>query len=136
SYDVAPDGRTVAYISAGTLWVMTPDPDIATPILTAEGISAPVFNADGLRIAYQMPDGIYLIDTLGGEPSLVLADYAEPQFAGDNLLVRIPDGDLALFAIETGEVQRLGSFVRAKPLPDGRILGAGAPASNMESGIY
>src|SRR5690606_8715984 len=95
-----------------------------------------VFNADGLRIAYQMPDGIYLIDTLGGEPSLVLADYAEPQFAGDNLLVRIPDGDLALFAIETGEVQRLGSFVRAKPLPDGRILGAGAPASNMESGIY
>jgi Tol biopolymer transport system component len=136
SYDVAPDGRTVAYVSAGTLWVMTPDPDVATPILTAEGISAPVFNADGTRITYQMPDGIYLIDAQGGEPQLVLADYAEPQFAGENLLVRIPDGDLALFTIETGDVQRLGSFMRAKPLPDGRILGAGAPASDMETGIY
>ena len=136
SYDVASDGRTVAYVSAGTLWVMTPDPDIATPILTAEGITAPVFNADGTRIAYQLPGGIYLIDALGGDPQLSLADYAQPQFVGENLLVRIPDGDLALFTIQSGEVQRLGSFVRAKPLPDGRILGAGAPTADMETGIY
>lgn len=135
-YDVAQDGRTVAYTSAGTLWVMTPDPDIAAPILQAEGISGPVFNADGTRIAYQMPDGIYIIDARGGEPQLILSDYSAPQFAGENLLVRIPDGDLARFSMASGEVQRLGSFTQVKPLPDGRILGAGAPAAGLQTGIY
>ncbi len=136
SYDVAPDGRTVAYVSAGTLWVLTPNPDIATPILTAQGISAPTFKADGTRIAYQMPDGISVIDALGGEPEQVLADYGEPRFAGDNLLVRIADGDLGLYTFATREVRRLGNYDVAKPLPDGRLLASGAPTSGMSDGIY
>ncbi len=138
SYDVAPDGRTVAYVSTGTLWVLTPDPDIATPILTAEGIASPTFNTDGSRIAFEQPDGIYLIDTLGGEPQAVLSGYSEPQFASglDSLLVRIADGDLGLYSFATSEVRRMGSFDRAKPLPDGRILATGSPAAGQASGIY
>jgi hypothetical protein len=136
SFDVAPDGRTVAYVSEGTLWIRTPEPDIATPILTADGISAPTFSADGLRIAYEMPDGIYVIDAAGGEPQQVLADYTQPQFAGESMLVRIADGDLALYSFTTSDVRRLGSYDRAKPLPDGRLLASGAPAQGMSDGIY
>ena len=138
AYDVAPDGRTVAYVSLDTLWVLTPDPDIATPILTAEGITSPTFSADGTQIAFEQPDGIYLIDTLGGEPQPVLSGYSEPHFVGalDSLLVRIADGDLGLYNFATTEVRRLGRFDRAKPLPDCRILGTGSPAAGMADGIY
>jgi hypothetical protein len=138
SYAVAPDGRTIAYVSGGTLWALTPNPDIATPILTAEGISAPAFNADGTQIFYQMPDGIYALDTFGGEPRLILAGYSAPQILGTsgNLLVRITDGDLGLFDLATQEVKRLGSFERAKPMRDGRLLAAGAPSPELSKGIY
>lgn len=138
SYDIGPDGRTVAYISENVLWILTPNPDIATPILTLDGISAPSFSRDGTRVAFQSPEGVWVIDAEGGEPALVLDGYSEPLFAGnlDALVVRIADGDLGLFDFATRDVRRLGRFQRARPLSDGRLLVSGAPTAGMTDGIY
>lgn len=136
AFDVAPDGRTIAYVSAGTLWVLTPDPDIATPLFSADGIAAPAFNGDGTRIAFELPDGVYSIDSAGGEPQQLLPEYAEPHFAGSDLLVRLADGDLALYSFATGDVRRLGNYHGAKPLRDGRILASGSPTASMTKGLY
>lgn len=136
AYDVGSDGRTVAYISEDTLWVLTPDPEIATPLLTEEGIAAPAFNADSTRIAYQTASGIGLIDIVGGEPENILEGYTAPQFIGGRLLVRMSDGDLGIYDFETGDIQRLGTFKNAKLMPDGRMLLAGAPTSALPDGIY
>ncbi|MBV6437465.1 MAG: hypothetical protein H3C32_08655 [Anaerolineae bacterium] len=138
SFDIAADGSTVAYVSGETLWLFTPNPDIATPLVTGAGITHPALNAAADQVAYAAPDGVYLVDAAGGEPRRVLEGYSEPAFfdARGALIARLSDGDLAMYTLETGDVQRLGSFRVARPLPDGRLMALGAVSSTQRDGLY
>ena len=139
AYDVAPDGKTVAYISGNGLWLHMPNSDAPAMLYEGDGLDAPSFNADGTALVFQAGADIILLPLMdGGQPRTLLTGYTQPHFAtaSGGLLVHIEDGDLGFYTLETGEVRRLGTFVRAKPLADGRILAFGAITSDQSNGLY
>lgn len=139
AFDLAPDGQTVAYVSAGGLWLLTPDSPEPALLYEGDSLGAPSFNGDGSALVFEAAGGIVLIALDGdGTPQPLLDDYSAPRFAtaSGGLLVRIADGDLGFYTLETGEVRRLGSFQLAKPLADGRILAVGAVTADQPMGLY
>lgn len=107
-YAVTPDGRRVAYISNGGLWLQRFE--TSQPILLAQvsGLSSinPAISPDGTRVAYALENaasgptpagGIWVVSTDGGEPSRVLPNvttgdtrlYARPQFSPDGTLLLV-----------------------------------------------
>jgi hypothetical protein len=128
-YTVTPDGRRVAYISNGGLWLQRFE--TSQPILLAEvsGLSSitPNINRDGTSVAYALENaassptpagGIWVAPTDGGEPSRVLPNvttgdtrlYARPQFSPDGRLLLVDaflsNGSVvnAVFDLEAGTV--------------------------------
>jgi Tol biopolymer transport system component len=141
AFDVAPDGRTLAYISENTLWILPPNTDTPTPLYQSADtlLSSPRFDASGAAVAFQAGAQIVLADLSGSTPPTpLLTDYRLLGFASaaGGLLVTLPDGDLGFYAQTSGEVRRLGAFRQAKPLPDGRILAVGAVTPDQPSGLY
>jgi hypothetical protein len=80
----APDGRAVAYVSAGALWLQRLE--VRTPariaVLTGFAPITPVFSPDGTRIAYvdETPEtgGIWIAALDGSAPRRVLANISAP----------------------------------------------------------
>jgi len=139
AYDLAPDGQTVAYVSGGGLWLQTPDSDAPALLFEGEAVNAPSFNADGTELVFEAGGDIILLPLAdGGQPRSLLTGYSQPRFVSGlgGLLVQIADGDLGFYDLQTGEVRRLGRFVRAKPLADGRILAFGAATADQSNGLY
>lgn len=140
AYDIASDGETVTYVSAGGLWLLTPESDEATLLYQGEGIASPSFSADASAIAFEADGSVQLLalDIQDAQPQVLLTGYTEPQFAtaSGGILVRISDGDLGLYELASGEIRRIGTFTNAKPLSDGRILAFGAATPDLPVSLY
>ncbi|NWF69927.1 MAG: PD40 domain-containing protein [Chloroflexi bacterium] len=102
-FAVAPDGRSVAFVSGGALWWQNvSDPEglrRLTELTDSENI-APAFNADGQTIAYVDSGGVYEIAISGGEPALRLAHPAEGRYERP---LYAPNVNLMLLTLHEGE---------------------------------
>ncbi len=143
AYDVASDGKSVVFVSDGGLWLktaVTAVTDEAILLFEAEGLASPSFNATDTMLVFEAAGEVMIfpLSSDAERPVVLLTGYTEPRFASGagGLLVDIADGDLAFYALESGEVRRLGTFVRAKPLADGRILAFGAITPDQPGGLY
>lgn len=138
-FAVAPDGASLAYYSAGALYALPAEVATAQKLIDLprppEGIT---FSADGQTVYYDDESGVFGIPVTGegGVAVQVLPGYSAPQQISGGLLVRLPDGDLALFNVETRDVRRLGAFRDARILRDGTIAASGRPQGQEPDGIY
>jgi len=132
---IAPDGRSMAYISAGKLWLQGLDQLTARPVTGGEGAGKVVWSPDGRALAFVVGPRVYRAP-LGGDPVLV-ADLPVPIGDGGGGLCWTRDGRLVystghndLFEVAvTGGAPRsilapvLGretDFHEPSALPDGR----------------
>lgn len=141
-FAVAPTGSSIAYTSAGQLWLQRLDggAPVVLATLHTDPSAHPVFNLDGSQVAYG-DGGIWLVSSGGGEPQQVFADpvpgrgtpdaypFYQPQrfIGGTTLLVDIGvwEGDsVGLLDLQSGTMQELAAGVHqdALPLGDGRLL--------------
>lgn len=141
-YTLSPDGFTVAYSSDSQLWLQRLN-DGSEPIVLADlrhnDDSFPDFSPDGQTLAYT-DGGIWMVPTIGGEPSLLLPDnvseetsiasqqYSRPRYAVNfgAMLVDIlyaEGSGTGLLDINSGELRELFyGYQNARWLYDGRIL--------------
>jgi hypothetical protein len=150
-YAVSPDGRNIAYVTGGNLWVQRyerPQPFIIAE-LTGFTPATPVFSPDGLRVAYADESaangGIWAAALDGSEPVRLISNdagdesgraviYRRPQYSpdGQRLLLDAYSGDridTAVLTLGSGAVavQEADSAqdlraLTARWLRDGRIV--------------
>ncbi|MCB9454030.1 MAG: hypothetical protein H6672_21565 [Anaerolineaceae bacterium] len=153
AYAVAPDGRRIAYASAGEIRLQplnAAEPPLVLAEIGAQQVRDLTFSPDGGRVAYtldtdaeHLEGGIYIIPVGGGEPELLLANgpqgeqpvyappfYHSPQFAPNvNALLVTESGSetttFVLVDLNTGERLRAGSYDAAFWLSDGRMVAYG-----------
>lgn len=63
----SPDGRRIAYIANGQVWVMAADGTSPRALTHAKTAAAPRFSPDGTQIAFSTADGLYVMPADGGE---------------------------------------------------------------------
>jgi eukaryotic-like serine/threonine-protein kinase len=121
----SPDGRSVAFFSAGKLKRV----DIAggSPIVLCDASDADVivtggsWSRDGV-IVFGAPEGLYRVSASGGTPTLVAAvnraaretGYGNPQF--------LPDGDRLLMFVRSEDRTIAGHYVSSLSHPERRTL--------------
>lgn len=150
-FAISPDGRNIAYVTGGQLWVQRyerPQPFVIAG-LTGFTPATPAFSPDGLRVAYadesEANGGIWVAALDGSDPVRLLANdsgadtghaliYRRPQYApdGQRLLLdaytsaRIDTAVLTLSssAVATQEADSAQDLraLTARWLRDGRIL--------------
>ncbi len=124
---ISPDGKLVAYVRNGDIWVQQVDGGGLIRITNDNDLSAndyPTFSSDGAQIAFQRGRrGIYIAPALGGEARELLPEGYFPRFSPDGrwiMYVAAPRPDAGL--------QDTKLFVR--PLSGGTAtqIGAGVGA--------
>ena len=150
TFGAAYDGLSVAYISAGQLWLQpihTDTPEALAPVSAVQFFSGPVFSLDGQYIAYA-DRGAWLLDLSTRQSRQILADvpvdetgsnadqfriFMPYRFATDaeghaaQLLVRIGVWEwqtAGVYDLASGQLQELSGHVHNNllPLSDGRVL--------------
>ena len=113
---ISPDGKLVAYVRNGDIWVQQVDGGGLIRITDGvTGASDPAFSADGTQIGFRSEregGGIYVAPALGGEARELVPEGHHPRFS--------PDGRWLMYSV--GREQRL--FVR--PLSGGAATQIGA----------
>ncbi len=149
SVAISPDGKTVAYVSAGEsgasqLFTRLIDQDTPTPLTGTEGAQQPCFSPDGQWIAYLVLDAIWKVEVSGGTPVMVGKTSWPPTglvWSSSGLIIMgTGKGLLALPAAGGGTVQVLTPtdsaagdlfFNQPRTVPDGEtVLFAIAGAGN------
>ncbi|MCU0497040.1 MAG: hypothetical protein MUF87_06775 [Anaerolineae bacterium] len=133
-FAISRDGSRAVYVSDNTLFLTTISSGEITPLGDATGLQHFTFNPDGQTIAYDDGAAIYLRPAGEGEAEQLINGYLQPRYSPDGsaFLVRIVDGDLALFTPASGEVRRLGAYTDALWLQDGRIALFGTATPNLQ----
>jgi len=152
AYALAPNGRDLAYVSGGQVWLQSGD-NAAESIADLEGREARnmAFSPDGTRIALDVLStfedpvgGIWLANADGSPAEQILQNgdspdgtlqyippfYFRPQFAPNinALLLMVGGGesvDYSIYDLSSGEQTPIGGFDEAIWLRDGRILAYG-----------
>lgn len=141
-YDISPDSSSVAYSSAGQLWLQRLGGGAPTALATlnADPAARPVFSRDGGQIAYA-DGGIWLVSAGGGDARQVFADpvpgratpdsypFYQPQAFVDaqTLLVDVgvwEGNTVGVLDLNSGNLRVLDAGVHhdALSLRDGRLL--------------
>ena len=121
----SPDGRSVAFFSAGKLKRL--DASGGTPVVLCDASDADStatggsWNRNGV-ILYGAPQGLYRVSASGGTPALIAAvdsrsgetGYGDPQF--------LPDEDRFLFYVRTSEQGHAGYYVSSLSHPERKTL--------------
>lgn len=133
-FAVSRDGSRAVYISDNALFLTTLSSGEITPLGDATGLQNFTFSPDGQTLAYDDGAAIYLRPAGEGEGEQLINGYLQPNYAPDGLalLVRIIDGDLALFTPSSGEARRLGAYTDAIWLQDGRIAIFGTVTPSLQ----
>lgn len=135
---ISRDGRIMAFASdrsgegAGDIWVRHLDrPEPVRRTQTRAGASMPSISPDGSRIAYSsggLSGGVYVVDTLGGEPRLIAPNCSYPRFSPDGkwiVCVRRPAADrvalnkMFIVSPEGGELRPFQPEYGVSTLPNG-----------------
>lgn len=87
---LSPDGRQIAFVSDKSgqgnldLWVRQVGGGESIQITHEPGDERdPAFTADGLRLGYTAPDGLYSVDLRGSPPVRLVEGGSEPSFSPD-----------------------------------------------------
>jgi hypothetical protein len=123
AFDVAPDG-TIAFTSAGALYLVSPGNDAPTQLV--ERARAPLWSRNGRLLAYGAPDGVYQYDIVGRQHRR-LTDRGEPMAWSRDatwLLVGLPGARIALVAVSNGTLTALPlvGVAAAGWLPDRDVI--------------
>jgi hypothetical protein len=150
TFNAAYDGLSVAYVSAGQLWLQpihTDESEALAPLSATQFFSSPVFSQDGQYIAYA-DNGVWLLDLGTRETRQLLADvpldasasnagefriYQPELFVLDNdrqiskLIVDVGIWEwntVGVYDLASGELQELEGQVHTNllPLSGGRVL--------------
>jgi eukaryotic-like serine/threonine-protein kinase len=96
SLAIAPHGRSVAYVSAGQLWVRAFDRLDPRPVADTAGARDPFWSPDGQSIAFFKGSSVWKVRAAGGEPQ-VLAPARRPSSGSWS-----PDGRTLLYSVDLG----------------------------------
>jgi Tol biopolymer transport system component len=119
----SPDGRSVAFFSAGKLKRV--DLSGSAPIVICDGSDADTITTGGSwnrngAIIFGAPQGMYRVSAAGGVPTLIApvapgeTGYGDPQF--------LPDGDRFVMFVRSEDPKRQGYFVSSLEHPDQKTL--------------
>lgn len=155
AFAIAPDRRTLAYFSDGSLWSLAFSGE-TEPLALAE-LSEPdnaqfSFGQDSQTIVFgEAGDqvGLWTVPISGGEPQRIYtppegsppAQYTRPQFAPNvnALLVRVTSHDqtiLSLFDPASGEITLLNGYEDGAWLGDGRAVAYYTGGEQPENGLW
>lgn len=142
-YAITPDGRTLAYVSGGQLWVLnlTESSPQATSLVELGTMIdvAPAFSADGSRIFYRDEQdgrgaGIWVVTIADGATELFVRDYdvaqhyrPRPSVSVSAMVVTVrsseaPRNGILLVDTTSGEQAFLGNYTRADWLGGSNLL--------------
>ncbi len=135
SYALNRNGRSLAYVTEGALWLLDTTNDSAEPQVIAEvddstrGLN---FSADGGLIFYADDEGLWQVQAAAGStPRLLLTNtegviYDAPQYAPNINAILIKTspgrGEFAFFDLSSEALLMIGAYDNAAWMSDGRIL--------------
>jgi WD40 repeat protein len=155
-YVIAPDKRSVAYISGGSLWLLAlsgaSEPQELAPV-ELDSSGGVTFSPDGQTIAYiantegaAETSGVWTVTIDSGEVNQLLPagednpQYTNPRFAPNInaiLVTKIASdqASIGLLDLYSGELNPLGVYSDGRWLDDGRILAAGSGGAQGTTGL-
>ena len=126
---ISPDGKLVAYVRNGDIWVQQVDGGGLIRITNDNDLSAndyPTFSPDGTQIAFRSErggGGIYIAPALGGEARELLPEGYAPRFSPDGRWIMyftaprrdsaLRDTKLFIRPLSGGEATRIGVGIGA-----------------------
>jgi Tol biopolymer transport system component len=133
---ISPDGKLVAYVRSGDIWVQQVDGGGVIRITDdPAGNSAPEFSPDGTQVAFRSEragGGIYIAPVLGGEARQLVPQGRQPRFSPDGRRLMYwtgsPDATADLRWRDTG------LFVQ--PMSGGAATQVGAGCGLAETGVW
>ena len=137
---ISPDGRHLAFVRNGALWVRALDKLEARQLTGTDGAQHPFWSPDSRQLAYLQANAVWRAG-IEGAPPVRVAGYRFPKsgrtpggvwLADDTLIFAPASGGTGLFSVSAagGEFSTLlapetnveGDFHRPSLLPDGRSL--------------
>jgi hypothetical protein len=130
----ASSSGVLATVANGALELVLPG--TAPRPLAPAGAAAPVWSADGRRLAYSA-DGVQVLDLATGRTTTVAPEGTPIAWSRDGqwLLLRLPDGGLVVVHLRTGARQRLPVVPAAAAgwLPDRDVIWLAGPGLRLVS---
>jgi len=100
---MAPDGRTIAFVADGALWIRPLGSDAATRLAGTEGAFRPFWSPDSRTIAYFAPEKLMSVPVAGGSPTSV-CDAASGRGGSWT-----PDGTIIFAPASAGPLMRVSA---------------------------
>jgi Tol biopolymer transport system component len=111
SFDLSPDGRTLAFTAAGQLWTRALDSLEATRFTDTQGSHDPFWSPDGHSIAFFKGVSLWIVSSAGGGPRPVCAarNASGGAWGPDGTILFAADFGQAIYrvTVQTGERQPL-----------------------------
>jgi Tol biopolymer transport system component len=71
AYALSPDGRHIAFVASGSLWLRAVDTTDAQPIAGTDGADGPFWSPDSRSIAFFVSGKLFRVEIAGGPPRLL-----------------------------------------------------------------
>ena len=119
---ISPDGKLLAYVRKGHIWVQQIDNSGLIQITNdAAADNDPEFSPDGTQIAFRSEregGGIYIAPVLGGDARLLVPQAHRPRFS--------PDGRRVMYWIPKDKAEPYGDLLFVRPMAGGAPTPIGA----------
>ncbi len=101
----SPDGKKIAYVNHGDIWLM--DPDGQNPRQLVENAGNPGFSPDGKQLVYERAGSIWLLELATLKNQQLITPGEQPAWSPDGKKIAYADNGIMLWDIAKGEVTPL-----------------------------